>query len=259
MLRDAQATKQALVKWIQEYFAKNGPTCSAVVGISGGKDSSVVAALCVEALGKERVVGVLMPNGVQSDIDDAKEVVATLEIRHMVVNIGAAVESLKQSILDGDHFSDITGSTEHARDAVINLPARIRMTTLYAVGQNLPGGARVANTCNGSEDYVGYSTKYGDAAGDFSPLAHLLVEEVREIARTLPIPAHLVDKTPSDGLSGQSDEDKLGFTYAELDRYIRTGICDNVETKQRIDHMHKINLHKLQLMPSFDADEYVKK
>ena len=138
-----------------------------------------------------------------------------------------------------------------SRDAAINTPPRLRMATLYAVGQNLPNSARVANTCNGSEDYVGYSTKYGDSAGDFSPLANLVVEEVRQIGRILDIPKYLVDKTPSDGLSGQSDEDKLGFTYAVLDRYIRTGQIDNLKTKERIDHLNRINKHKLELMPSF--------
>ncbi|MBS6333818.1 MAG: NAD(+) synthase, partial [Veillonella sp.] len=136
----------------------------------------------------------------------------------------------------------------------INTPPRLRMATLYAVGQNLPNGARVANTCNGSEDYVGYSTKYGDSAGDFSPLAQLVVEEVRQIGKLLDIPLHLVDKVPSDGLSGQSDEDKLGFTYAVLDHYIRTGEIEDQITKERIDYLNRINKHKLELMPSFDPN-----
>ena len=252
MLENPQATKDALIQWIRDYFSQNGPTCSAVVGISGGKDSTIVAALCKEALGADRVVGVLMPNGVQSDIDDAKAVVEYLEIPHMTVNIGAAYEALTQAIVQGEGYDVVTGRNDLSRDAAINTPPRLRMTTLYAVGQNLPNGARVANTCNGSEDYVGYSTKFGDSAGDFSPLAQLVVEEVRQIGRLLDIPSYLVDKVPSDGLSGQSDEDKLGFTYAVLDRYIRTGEIEDLATKERIDRLNRINKHKLELMPSFD-------
>ena len=252
MLENPQATKDALIQWIRDYFSQNGPTCSAVVGISGGKDSTIVAALCKEALGADRVVGVLMPNGVQSDIDDAKAVVEHLGIPHMTVNIGATYEALTQSIVQGEGYDVVTGRNDLSRDAAINTPPRLRMTTLYAVGQNLPNGARVANTCNGSEDYVGYSTKFGDSAGDFSPLAQLVVEEVRQIGKLLDIPAYLVDKVPSDGLSGQSDEDKLGFTYAVLDRYIRTGEIEDLATKERIDRLNRINKHKLELMPSFD-------
>lgn len=254
MLENPQAIKDALIQWIRDYFSQNGPTCSAVVGISGGKDSTIVAALCKEALGADRVVGVLMPNGVQSDIDDAKAVVAHLGVPHMTVNIGSAYEALTQAIVQGEGYDVVTGRNDLSRDAAINTPPRLRMATLYAVGQNLPNGARVANTCNGSEDYVGYSTKFGDSAGDFSPLARLVVEEVRQIGKLLDIPAYLVDKVPSDGLSGQSDEDKLGFTYAMLDRYIRTGEIEDLATKERIDRLNRINKHKLEMMPSFNPN-----
>lgn len=254
MLENPQAIKDALIQWIREYFSQNGPTCSAVVGISGGKDSTIVAALCKEALGADRVVGVLMPNGVQSDIDDAKAVVEHLGIPYMTINIGAAYEALTQAIVQGEGYDVVTGRNDLSRDAAINTPPRLRMAILYAVGQNLPNGARVANTCNGSEDYVGYSTKFGDSAGDFSPLARLVVEEVRQIGKLLDIPAYLVDKVPSDGLSGQSDEDKLGFTYAMLDRYIRTGEIEDLATKERIDRLNRINKHKLEMMPSFNPN-----
>lgn len=253
MLEHPKQVKEELVEWIRSYFEVNGPSCTAIVGISGGKDSAVVAALCKEALGAERVLGVLMPNGVQADIEDSREVVRHLGIPYTEVNIQKACEGLAEALLAAPNFSTITGRTENSVDTLVNLPARMRMATLYAMGQNLPNGARVANTCNGSEDYVGYSTKYGDAAGDFSPLAHLLVEEVRQIGDELSLPSHIVHKQPSDGLSGKSDEDKLGFTYAVLDRYILTGICEDEETKKRIDHLHKINLHKLELMPSFSV------
>lgn len=235
---DARKIKDGCVDWIRSFFQENGPDCNAVVGISGGKDSSVVAALCVEALGKERVLGVLMPCGEQHDIDMAYKLVKHLGIRHYEVNIKEAAEALKASI-----------PFELSRQSLVNLLPRIRMTTLYAVSQSFNG--RVANTCNLSEDWVGYSTRYGDAAGDFSPLCNLTVQEVKEIGRALGLPADLVDKVPIDGLCGKTDEDNLGFTYAELDHYIRTGEIENQATKARIDQLHQQNLFKLQLMPSF--------
>ena len=231
------------VEWIRDFFEKNGPGCNAVIGISGGKDSSVAAALCVKALGADRVIGVLMPCGEQHDIDAAYALVNHLGIRHFVVNIKDAVEGLK-SALPKD--IEITSQT------VINIPPRVRMTTLYAVSQSMNG--RVVNTCNLSEDWVGYSTRYGDAAGDFSPLSLLTVAEVKEIGKYLGLPKELVEKVPIDGLCGKTDEENLGFTYAELDRYIRTGeIEDNVK-KEIIDKKHKANLFKLQLMPVFKPE-----
>lgn len=235
---DARKIKDGCVDWIRSFFQENGPDCTAVVGISGGKDSSVVAALCVEALGKERVLGVLMPCGEQHDIDMAYKLVNHLGIRHYEVNIKEAAEALKASI-----------PFELSQQSLVNLLPRIRMTTLYAVSQSFNG--RVANTCNLSEDWVGYSTRYGDAAGDFSPLCNLTVQEVKEIGHALGLPADLVDKVPIDGLCGKTDEDNLGFTYAELDHYIRTGEIENQATKARIDQLHQQNLFKLQLMPSF--------
>ena len=236
---NAEQIKNECVQWIRDFFEKNGKGCNAVVGISGGKDSSVVAALCVEALGKDRVIGVLMPNGEQSDIDKAKLLVDTLGIKHFIINIKDAFDGVMNQL----PFEP----TEQTRQ---NLPPRIRMATLYAVSQSHNG--RVVNTCNLSEDWVGYSTRYGDSVGDFSPCSHLTVDEVKQIGRLLGLPAELVDKVPSDGLCGQTDEEKLGFTYAELDRYIRTGEIENPVSKERIDRLHKINLFKLQLMPAFD-------
>lgn len=242
---DAKKTKDRCVKWIRRFFEKNGPGCNAVIGISGGKDSSVTAALCVEALGKDRVIGVLMPNGEQKDIDMAKLLVNHLGIRHYIVNIKDAVDGVKNSI-----------PFELSEQSRINLPPRIRMSTLYAVSQSNNG--RVANTCNLSEDWVGYSTRYGDSVGDFSPCSHLTVAEVKAIGRELGLPEVLIEKKPSDGLCGKTDEDNLGFTYATLDRYIREGKIDDPATKERIDMLHKKNLFKLKLMPSFDPKIEVK-
>lgn len=233
--------KDECVNWIRVFFEENGKGCNAVVGISGGKDSSIVAALCVEALGADRVIGVLMPNGVQSDIDDAKKLVNHLKIKHYIINIKDSVDGIINEMKKSN--------VEISNQTIINLPPRIRMSTLYAISQSNNG--RVANTCNLSEDWIGYSTRYGDAAGDFSPLANLTVHEVKEIAKILNLPIDLIEKVPSDGLSGLSDEQKIGFTYATLDKYIRTGVCDDPVIKEKIDRMHKNNLFKLQLMPAF--------
>ena len=239
MMFDAEKVKEACVLWIREFFKENGPDCNAVIGISGGKDSSTVAALCVEALGADRVIGVLMPNGIQSDIDAAELLVRFLGIQQYTVNIRDCVEGLKRSI-----------PFALSRQSEINLPARIRMAALYAVSQSHNG--RVANTCNLSEDWVGYATRYGDGAGDFSPLSHLTVQEVKEIGRALCLPEDLIEKTPIDGLSGKTDEENLGFTYQELDRYIRTGVIEDERKKHRIDQLHTSNLFKLLPMPAFD-------
>ncbi len=241
---DAKKVCDECVAWIRDFFEKNGKNCNAVVGISGGKDSSVAAAVCAKALGKDRVIGVLMPCGVQSDIDAAYTLVNHLGIKYYVVNIKDAVEGVKNSMPE---------ELELTSQSLTNLPARIRMTTLYAVSQSLNG--RVVNTCNLSEDWVGYSTRYGDAAGDFSPLSHLTVTEVKALGRYLGLPEALVEKVPIDGLSGKTDEDNLGFTYAELDRYIRTGEIENLEHKELIDKKHKANLFKLQMMPMFKPSE----
>ena len=237
----AEKVKNECVAWIRDFFEKNGKDCNAVVGISGGKDSSVVAALCVEALGKDRVIGVLMPCGKQHDIDCAYALCDHLGIRRYEINIQSAVEGVKSSL---PQDLPLTAQT------LQNIPPRVRMTTLYALSQSVNG--RVANTCNLSEDWVGYSTRYGDSVGDFSPLSLLTVGEVKEIGRILGLPAFLVDKTPIDGLCGKTDEENLGFTYAELDRYIRTGKIDDPEKKKVIDRKHTANLFKLRLMPVFD-------
>lgn len=240
---DALKVKNECVEWIRDFFEKNGKGCNAVIGISGGKDSSVTAALCVEALGRDRVIGVLMPQGEQHDIDMAYMLVNHLGIRHYEINIKDAVDGVLRNM---PKEMEITPQTKQ------NLPARIRMATVYAVSQSNNG--RVANTCNLSEDWVGYATRYGDGAGDFSPLSHLTVTEIKEIGNILGLPKELVNKTPIDGLCGKTDEENLGFTYAELDIYIRTGKIDNAETRALIDKKHAANLFKLQLMPSFDPD-----
>ena len=239
----AEKIKNDCVLWIRDFFEKNGPASPAVIGISGGKDSSVVAALCVEALGRDRVVGVLMPCGVQADIDAARLLVNHLGIRNFEINIKDAVDGV---------LSSMPKELPVSVQARTNLPPRIRMSTLYAVSQSLDG--RVANTCNLSEDYVGYSTRYGDMAGDFSPLSHLTVTEILEIGACLGLPKELIYKTPIDGLSGKTDEENLGFLYRDLDRYIREGILEDAEVREKIDKKHRANLFKLEPMPSFTPE-----
>ena len=237
---DAERIKNECVEWIRDFFEKNGKDCNAIVGISGGKDSSIAAALCAEALGKDRVIGVLMPKGHQHDIDMAYMLVNHLGIKHYVVNIEDAMNAILDNMPDDLKISDQT---------VQNLPPRIRMSTLYAISQSCNG--RVCNTCNLSEDWVGYSTRYGDSVGDFSPMSHITVTEIKQIGHLLGLPKELVDKTPIDGLCGKTDEENLGFTYAELDRYIRTGEIEDLDKKELIDRKHRMNLFKLELMPSF--------
>ena len=240
---DAEKITNECVDWIRDFFEKNGKGCNAVLGISGGKDSSVVAALCVRALGKDRVIGVLMPCGEQADIDASFMLVKHLGIKHYVINIKQAVDGL---------LGAIPGELEISAQSRTNLPPRIRMATVYAVSQSENG--RVANTCNLSEDWVGYSTRYGDSVGDFSPLSRLTVTEVKAIGHYLGLPRELVEKVPTDGLCGKTDEENLGFTYAELDRYIREGIIDDPEKKALIDKKHAQNLFKLELMPCFEPE-----
>ena len=234
-----------ITEWIRRWFGDNGKDAAAVIGISGGKDSTVAAALLVKALGPQRVLGVMMPNGIQADFSDAEQVVKHLGIKSMVYNIKPAMDSM----LLGFAMSDVDGEPlKISDDTKINLPPRIRMAVLYAVAQSLPDGGRVCNTCNRSEDYIGYSTKFGDSAGDFAPLAQYTVAEVRAIGHALGLPAGLVDKAPADGLCGQTDEEKIGFSYDVLDKYLLTGVCEDESTRTKIERMHVANFHKLQPM-----------
>ena len=249
---NAEKEVEKIVKWIQDWFNTNMPKASAVIGISGGKDSTIIAALLARALGPERVVGVLMPNGVQSDIVDSKQVVEILGIKSYVINIENAYNGILNEVKNAtkydDNIQNITSATTE------NIPPRLRMTTLYAVAQSLPEGGIVINTCNKSEDYVGYATKWGDNVGDISPCSEYLVSEMLQIGDALGLPYELVHKVPSDGLCGKSDEDKLGFTYAVLDKYISTGVCEDKEIKEKIDRLHRINLHKINPIPKCERN-----
>jgi NAD+ synthase len=223
-----------IVTNIQKWFEVNGKNCKAVLGISGGKDSTITAALLVKALGKDRVLGVLMPNGIQHDISDSQQVVKFLGIESKTVNILDMYEAFVKN-LEKEGLSIST-------DTKINLPPRIRMSVLYAIAQSVNG--RVINTCNKSEDFVGYSTKYGDSAGDMSVLGNYFVSEILEIGDKLGLPYDLVHKTPSDGLCGKSDEDRFGFTYDDIEAYIKNGTCGNIKIDKKIKYMHDTSRHK---------------
>jgi NAD+ synthase len=233
---DVKKATNDCIQWIKDFFEKNGKDCMAVVGISGGKDSSVVAALCVEALGKDRVIGVLMPNGHQSDITDAYKLCKLLNIKSIEVNIKETVDSVYDAIRYGVYDNTRQGFDELniSVQSRINLPPRIRMATLYAISQSING--RVANTCNLSETLLSWETRWGDAVGDFAPISDLTVEEVKAIGYELGLPNELIEKIPSDGLCGSTDEDALGFKYSVMDRYIRTGEIDDKDIKKKIDN-----------------------
>ncbi|MCR4630542.1 MAG: NAD(+) synthase [Treponema sp.] len=229
--------KDEAIEWVRNYFEKNGnPQTKAVIGISGGKDSSTVAALCCAALGKDRVIGVMMPNGVQSDIEDSKKLCAFLGIKNYTVNIQDAYNGLTNAIKSS------VGEDEVPAQYRTNTPARLRMATLYGIAA-MEGNARVSNNGNLSERLAGYFTLWGDGAGDFAALANLYVDEVVELGLSLGLPEELCHKAPTDGMSGKTDEDNLGFTYADL-RAVAEGKTDSMEEskikviQKRIDTMN---------------------
>ena len=238
---------EKLISWVRDYLNSFGGKTKAIIGISGGKDSTIAAKICVEAVGADRVIGVRMPQGEQHDLDVAKDVCSYLGIKSYEFGI-ETIQWAFNSVLSRDFsFEDelLTNPVYYS-----NNPARIRMTMLYAIAALL-GDSRVVNTCNRSEDYVGYSTKFGDSAGDFSPLSNLCVREVLQIGEDLGVPKEFIYKAPEDGLSGKTDEDNLGFTYAELDAYLLDGVKPSDEILANIEKRHKQNLHKVLPMPSF--------
>ncbi len=240
---DIKKIRQDCVAWIRDYFDRTGPDCKAVIGISGGKDSSIVAALCVEALGADRVVGVLMPYRKQKDIGDSYRVVEHLGIKSYEIDIFDTARAVVKGLGD----AELRASAQ----ARVNLLPRVRMTTLYAVAQTVNG--RVANTCNLSENHIGFATYNGDAAGDFAPISMLTVTELYKLGRELGLPIDLAEKKPA--CDHGDDEDVIGFTYEALDRYIRTGVCEDGAIKARIDELERKNRFKLELMPKFTPDK----
>lgn len=242
---EATQLKDKMVAWVKNYFETTGAK-GAVVGVSGGKDSTVVSALLTEAIGKDRVFGVLMPNGKQADIEDSFTLVNHLGIPHTVVDIGTGYAPL---------LNEVARAMDKKREdlnavCTINMAPRFRMTTLYAIAAELD--YRVAGTGNRSEAFVGYFTKWGDGAHDFNMLANLTTEEVVAVGHALGLPKSLVEKAPTDGLSGLTDEENLGVSYFEINRYIENGTCGNVEKDQIIANKHAFSAHKREGIPKFE-------
>ena len=245
---DVKAVRKELVKWIKDWFETNGPGCNAIIGLSGGKDSTIVAALCAEAIGPERVIGVAMPDKGQG-LNDAEKIAKYLGIKFMVMPIGNACWELEHT-----HINE---NFEWSKQSTQNIPPRIRMTMLYALSQTFNG--RVADTCNLSENYIGYATIFGDAAGAFSPLGRLTVTEVYALGDEMGLPYEWVHKTPDDGLPhSRPDEEKFGFTYETLDKYIREDIDPGDEIREKIERMHVMSQFKRDIVqvPAFYADVY---
>lgn len=250
---DVKTLTNDCVHWIKDWFdTKSGNAKGVVIGISGGKDSTVVAGLCVKALGKDKVLGVLMPNGEQSDIDDSIAICEYLGTEYRIVNIGQTIEAIKTAIrfsnnyYQNDFVDNFMPLSPHTQT---NIPPRIRMTVLYAIGQEL--GYRVAGTGNASEAYIGYFTKWGDGAHDFNPIGNLTTEQVVAIGDELGLPYDLVHKIPSDGLCGKTDEDNLGYSYADVNSVIEYGSCGDEEIDSKISKAYMYNQHKRKPIPKF--------
>ena len=247
---DVEKVTGDCIQWIKDWFNENGKTCNAIIGISSGKDSTIVAKLCVEALGADRVIGVMMPDKGQGT-NEADKIAEYLGIKYMVIPIDGVVAEFHKVWDDQD--SDVIWSKQSEQ----NIPPRVRMTMLYALSQTFNG--RVVGTCNASENYVGYMTRWGDQASDFEPIGNLTVTEVLQIGDYLGLPYEWVHKIPDDGLPhSSSDEQKFGFSYAELDRYIREGIepegkCNNSDESKidKIKRMHTKNEFKLKPVQFF--------
>ena len=240
---DAAAVRDRMVKEIKNLAEAQGFS-KVVIGISGGKDSTVTAALCARALGKENVYGVMLPDGEQKDISDSIRVCEALGIQSRTVNIGAMHEALR-AVTDQMENTAKDGefSVPYSRESDINVGPRLRMTTLRYIAQAL--GARLAGTGNLSELTVGYCTKDGDTSCDFSALGSLTSVEVVQIGLTMEeLPRELVQKTPTDGLSGKSDEERLGISYQDIHKYIRLGTCGDAETDEKIRKKERANMHK---------------
>lgn len=237
-----------IIYWIKTNM-KNISAKKAVIGISGGKDSTVTASLCALAIGPENVHGLILPNGNQEDLSEAIEICEAFGINYHIINIAETVKSVELGVKN-------TG-LEISKQTKLNIPPRIRMTTLYAYAQSLDS-ALVINTSNLSEDWVGYATVYGDTAGAFSPLATLTSDEVIQVGRYLGIEEKYLVKPPADGLTGKTDEDVLGFTYEVLNKYLREGVIEDMDTKEKIDSLHRISRFKFIPIPMYDSGLEIK-
>lgn len=234
------------IKWIKE-FVKTTKAKGVVVGNSGGKDSATVIAMATRALGKENVLTVAMPcNSIKEDLEDAKLVSDTFGVEFISVDLSNTYNELETTISDALEKNDLN------EESKINMKPRIRMTTLYTIAQSL--GYLVIGTGNLSERMVGYTTKWGDSASDFNPIANFTALEVLEIGKYLGVPDKIINKAPSDGLSGKSDEEKMNVTYKQIEEYIETGKTDSNDAMEIIKKMNEFSKHKRSLVPVYEID-----
>lgn len=248
---DPEQARERLVAKIRD-FVRGAGVSRVVLGISGGKDSTVAAALCARALGTANVFGVMMPDGVQKDISDSMKLCRSLGINHRIVNISEMHNALLKAVEAGSNGEIADFPVAFSEESNVNVPPRLRMTSLRYVAQAL--GAFVCGTGNLSEATVGYCTKDGDTSCDFNPLGTLTSVEVVQMGLTMPeLPRELVQKTPDDGLSGVPDEVKLGLTYRQIHDYLRLGTCGDPDTDQKIAAREKGNMHKRRMPAILDA------
>lgn len=240
---DAKVEAQCIQKWVWDWMATgSGGAQGVLIGMSGGKDSAVAASLCCNALGNNEVRGLIMPydapNGEEPVYDEATQI-AIETCQHLNMQYSIIPLCLLMDLDSSIYALHIQNDVDAIKG---NIKARLRMMCLYAIAQEMR--YRVCCTSNASEIYLGYSTKYGDFAGDFAPLSHLTASQVIEVGRALKLPEHIISRPPEDGLSGKTDEANFGFTYEQLDLYLTTGRCDDEEIKTKIENMHSRGLHK---------------
>lgn len=231
-----------IIDWIRDYVKSSGAK-GVVIGNSGGKDSAVVIALCVKALGKENVLTVAMPcSSIPQDLEDAKLVADTFDVQMLTVDLSSVYENLCLEI-ENAIINDIL------TEASINIRPRLRMIALYTIAQQ--NSYLVVGTGNKCEQYIGYTTKWGDNASDFNPIAEFTVSEVLEIGKILGVPSRVINKTPNDGLGLGNDEEKIGVTYKEIEEYITTGKTKNPTSMEKIEKMHRQSAHKREKIPVY--------
>ena len=242
-----------IVDFIKKYYKDNN-LGGAILGISGGKDSGVVAGLLVKALGKENVIGVTLPcHSKEEDRIDAKLVSDYYGIELINFDITSTFDAFKDELKNLGTFTD-----EEVKNSDINLKPRLRMSTLYylAALYSMVRGKTyiVAGTSNKCELYVGYFTKGGDSVHDISLLADYTVEEVIKLGEYLKVPDKVLYKTPNDGLSNLTDEDKLGVKYNDIATYLENKDLLDKEIREKIEKLHKNNLHKFNI-PTYKKGE----
>ena len=253
---DSKKETENIVKFIKEYYRKNN-LGGAVIGVSGGKDSGVVMALLVEALGKENVIGLTLPcHSIKEDKDLAHVVANYYGIKLYNLDLTSAFDSFTKAVIDGYGCVE----EELLVDSNINLKPRLRTASLYyyaAMLSKITGKPYlVAGTSNKCELYVGYFTKGGDNVHDIATIADFTVSEVIKIGEYLNVPHEVLYRTPSDGLSSMSDEEKLGVKYKEIEQYFENRDKVSVEAREKIEKLHNSSRHKFNI-PTYRREDSI--